>query len=71
MRLLTIGLSAMTAAAACVSALFVYALYAPTRPPAPIWTTAQVSAAPTGDWSKRWVDREQPELPTVVAADVH
>jgi hypothetical protein len=68
MRLITIGLSAMTAASACVAALFVYALYAPTRPPAPLWTTAQVRSESNDDWSKRWVGTEQVQLPTVIAA---
>jgi hypothetical protein len=71
MRLVTIGLSAMTAATACVGVLFVYALYAPTRPPAPLWTTAEVRTAPNDDWSRRWVGREEVQLPTVLAADAH
>ena len=39
MRLLMISLAAMTVSTICLSAIFLPALYTPTRPAVGIWTT--------------------------------
>ena len=51
MRLLLISLIAMTVSTICLSAIFLRAVYAPTRPIIGAWTTTVTST--NDDWVKR------------------
>ena len=49
MRLMMISLTAMMVSTICLSALFMHALYTPTRPAVGDWTTTVTAA---NDWSE-------------------
>jgi hypothetical protein len=51
MRLLMIAVAAMIVSTICLSAVFLLALHAPTRPAIGAWTTILTSA--NDDWVKR------------------
>ena len=66
MRLMMISLTAMTVSTIRLSAVFVHALYTPTRPGPAIrgWMTTVTAA----DWAKQWADGNEERLLPVNSA---
>jgi hypothetical protein len=68
MRLMMISLTAMTVSTICLSAVFVHALYTPTRPGPAIGAWMTTVTAANDDWAKQWADGNEERLLPVESA---
>jgi hypothetical protein len=66
MRFMMISLAAMTVSIICLSAVFMHALYTPTRPASGAWMTTVTAS--NDDWAKQWADGNEERLLPVDSA---